>query len=102
MNESVKRRLFEEMGLKCDVIFQFKFIYKSEVGNGLTEHEFDHVFFGITDQKPEPNPAEASLWKYIDMDELESELNEFPERFTIWLQICFTRVKEEWNNQFGN
>ena len=28
------------------VQYAFHFIYKANMGNGLTEHEFDHVFIG--------------------------------------------------------
>ena len=43
--ETAKRRLDEEMGMKCDLEFRFSFIYKAKLINGLFEHEFDHVFF---------------------------------------------------------
>src|SRR5690606_35161807 len=39
----IHRRLKEEMGMICDVVFKFSFIYKASFDNGLTEHELDHV-----------------------------------------------------------
>ena len=66
-NESVEqaahRRLMEEMGMTCSVDFQFKFTYKASFNNGLIEHECDHVFFGITDDLPGPNPSEVDDFK---------------------------------------
>src|SRR5688572_11010720 len=49
---AAKRRLKEEMGLEIELESQFSFIYKTTFGNGLTEHEYDHVYFGFTDQPP--------------------------------------------------
>ena len=44
------RRLKEEMGFDTELEKAFAFTYRAEFGNGLTEHEFDHVFLsaGIT------------------------------------------------------
>jgi isopentenyl-diphosphate delta-isomerase len=38
------RRLQEEMGFVCPLEEKFTFLYRAEFSNGLTEHEFDHVF----------------------------------------------------------
>lgn len=89
---AVHRRLREEMGMECDLAFQFSFIYKHEFANGLTEHELDHVYFGYSDQQPSPNPNEVQDWKYIHMDDLKKELERYPERYSPWLNICFPKV----------
>ena len=43
---ATSRRLMEEMGMTCPMHEVYTFIYKAPVGEGLTEHEFDHVFIG--------------------------------------------------------
>lgn len=93
---AVKRRLKEEMGIDCQFDFKFTFIYKSEVGNGLTEHELDHVFFGYSDEIPVLNKNEASEWKYISKKELESEIINDPEKYTSWLKICWPEIEKRW------
>ena len=40
------RRLQEEMGFVTSVHPAFQFLYKANFENGLTEHEYDHVFIG--------------------------------------------------------
>lgn len=92
VEDAVHRRLQEEMGMSCELTFQFSFIYKHEFDNGLTEHELDHVYFGYSDQQPEPNPAEVKDWKYIGMEELKEELERYPDRYSPWLNICFPKV----------
>lgn len=43
---TARRRLSEEMGLVAILTEVFTFLYQADVGNGLTENEFDHVFSG--------------------------------------------------------
>lgn len=88
------RRLDEEMGLKCKLDFAFSFTYRAEFGNGLIEHEFDHVYFGMTDELPEINPDEVMDWKYISINELQQEILSHPENYTEWLKICLPKVIE--------
>jgi len=95
LNDAVKRRLKEEMGLECETHKIFHFIYRAQLDHGLVEHELDHVFFGETNQSPYLNIAEASNWKYMDMDDLKNDIHEFPEKYTAWLQICFEKVYQE-------
>jgi len=86
------RRLKEELGMYCQIKFTFSFIYKTKFENGLTEHEFDHVFFGVTDDIPEPEKTEVQNWKYIDLANLENDLLINPHLYTSWLQVCFNKV----------
>ncbi|MGC5220900.1 isopentenyl-diphosphate Delta-isomerase, partial [Escherichia coli] len=44
--DAAKRRLREEMGFETGLHKAFDFVYKSNFENGLTEHEFDHVYIG--------------------------------------------------------
>jgi isopentenyl-diphosphate delta-isomerase len=86
------RRLKEEMGFDCDMEEKFSFVYKAEVGNGLTEHEYDHVIFGKYDGKPKLNKQEAMAYKWISLTKLKEELQRNPEDFTPWLRIVVDKV----------
>lgn len=92
LEEAAKRRLMEEMGMKCDFEEAFTFLYKSEVGQGLIEHEYDHVFIGYCDDTPKINPAEVAAWHYENMDDLRYDLQVNPQKYTIWFRIAFDRV----------
>ena len=92
--DAANRRLMEEMGMEAKLSFAFTFTYKSEFDNGLTEHEFDHVFFGETDAKPNLNPEEAQNYKYVSLDDLELDIQNKPEQYTSWLKICLKHVKQ--------
>ncbi len=82
-----KRRLMEEMGIVAQPFFAFKFKYKIDLGQGLTEHEFDHVYLGIYDGEPQLNENEASDWKFMNVNELKSEISEKPQLFTYWFKL---------------
>lgn len=92
--QAARRRLKEEMGFTCDVEEMFSLIYKADVGNGLTEYEYDHIFIGIWDGEPEPNPEEVAEWKWESVENIEKELKENPEKFTPWFRIIFPKVVE--------
>ena len=51
---SAQRRLNEEMGLGATLTEVFTFSYQADVGNGLIENEFDHVFFGVSNHESGP------------------------------------------------
>lgn len=92
--DAANRRLMEEMGLKANLVEIFSFTYKEPLDNELTEHELDHVFFGITDEKPLVNPDEVDDWKYISFNELEADIIKHPENYTVWFLKIFKRVNE--------
>jgi isopentenyl-diphosphate delta-isomerase len=93
---AARRRLSEEMGIDCrELKHAFSFTYKAILDNNLTEHEFDHVFIGKTDQTPKINQEEVCEWKYISMTELEKDILKNPQNYTYWFKLIFDRIKTE-------
>ena len=90
--EAVKRRLNEEMGLSCSTKFLYSFIYNEKLSNGLIEHEYDHVYLGISDDLPAPEKTEVKSWKYMGATELCEDINRGPEKYTIWFKHCIQDV----------
>lgn len=95
ISDACNRRLMEEMGMNCKLEFSFSFMYKCSFENGLTEHEFDHVYVGQTDDLPIINNEEVMGWKYISIEELQNEISLHPDRFTEWLKICLPELLEQ-------
>ena len=89
--DATTRRLSEEMGIVSDLKFLFSFIYRSEVGNSLVEHEFDHVFFGISAKSPKINLEEVSDYRWISFESLREDLELNPGIYTVWLKIMIDR-----------
>lgn len=92
IKDAAKRRLFEEMGILCELEQTFHFIYKVVLDQGLTEHEFDHVLVGKFNGEPVLNPEEAASWKWIEVDALIKDVAEKPEIYTTWFKIVLDRV----------
>lgn len=91
--DTAHRRLKEEMNMACNLSHQFSFIYKAVLEQGLTEHEYDHVFFGVSNAVPEPNPAEVADWKYMRIEDIEKDILIHPESYTIWFKLMLAKIK---------
>lgn len=78
------RRLKEEMGFDCELLFRFSFTYKIEFDNGLTEYETDHVYTGVFDGTPNPNPEEADGYLWMDFGSVVADVEKCPEKYTYW------------------
>ena len=90
--EATSRRLMEEMGMACEMHEVYTFLYKAPVGEGLTEHEFDHVWIGQSDDMPQINREEVESWKYMSLKELSEDIQEHPEHYTEWFKITFEEM----------
>lgn len=99
---AANRRLKEEMGMHCELVFGFSFLYKAAFAEGIYEHEYDHVFFGLSNSIPLPDPTEVESFKYVDMNLLLNDINVNSEDYTAWLKICFQRVMETYQEILDN
>lgn len=90
--EATSRRLMEEMGMRCEMHEVYTFIYKAPVGQGLTEHEFDHVWIGRSDDTPQINREEVESWKYMSLSDLKKDIQLHPELYTEWFKITFEEM----------
>jgi len=88
---SAQLRLKDEMGMIAEIKPMFSFIYKVPFDNGLWEHEYDHVFIGISDDKPIINSNEVEDYKYVSIEWLNTDIEKNPENYTSWLKICFNK-----------
>ena len=88
------KRLQEEIGFTTSLQKAFDFTYNASFENGLTEHEFDHVFVGNYDGEIIANPNEVKDYCYKTMDEVESSIQSHSQKFTPWFKIAFPKIKE--------
>ncbi len=89
--EAGKRRLQEEMGFVTDLTESISFIYKAPFDNGLTEHEYDHILTGRFNNQPNINPAEVSDWKWMAIEDVKSDIERNPSKYTAWFKIIFDK-----------
>lgn len=89
---AAQRRLFEEMGINCKLIAWCDLLYRTEFDNGLIEHEYDHIFIGVTNVSPVLNPAEVEAYQYVELDSLKQLIQQYPKRYTPWLSLCIEKI----------
>lgn len=90
--DAANRRLQEEMGMSCKLEFKFNFIYKASLDNKLFEHEFDHVFFGFSDNLPQINKEEVDSFEYRPLNFITADIIRNPNKYTEWFKICLNEV----------
>jgi isopentenyl-diphosphate delta-isomerase len=100
-DKAASRRLKEELGFTTTLEKVFDFTYRSEYENGLTEHEFDHVYAGIYDGRIEPNRAEVKDVCFQDLSEIASSLEAFPNKYSSWFQLAFPLIHEWASEKFA-
>ncbi|HEU4455491.1 MAG TPA: isopentenyl-diphosphate Delta-isomerase, partial [Longimicrobium sp.] len=89
-----RRRLREEMGIDCEMTPAGTFVYRADVGGGLVEHEYDHVFLARHDADPSPDPAEADAWRWAPVDAVIAEAEASPAAFTPWFVLALREVMQ--------
>lgn len=87
-----ERRLEEEMGMKCSLEKKFSFIYKANLENGLIEHEYDHVYFGTSDELPNINKEEVAEYQYISTPKLLKEFELNGDVYSEWFKLIVKQV----------
>ncbi len=93
------RRLKEELGFETLLHKVFDFTYKASFDNGLTEHEFDHVFTGKYNGPIYPNKNEVQDYCFKSVDEIESSLQTHPHKYTVWFKLAFPRIRNWYKEQ---
>jgi isopentenyl-diphosphate delta-isomerase len=96
---AASRRLHEELGFTTPLVKLFEFTYKSVYDNGLTEHEYDHVFVGTYDEDIYPNKNEVSGYAFRPVGDIGAELQSAPHNFTSWFRLAFPLVTEKFSMQ---
>ena len=86
------RRLKEELGFETPLHKVFDFTYKTSFDNGLTEHEFDHVFVGKYNEIIYPNRNEVQDYCFKSIHEIESSLQTHSHKYTVWFKLAFPRI----------
>jgi isopentenyl-diphosphate Delta-isomerase len=90
--DASNRRLEEEMGLFASLKVVDYLIYKADFDNGLTEHEYDYIVIGTTDNIPQINKDEVESFCYKSVSAIEHEIKSRPEYYTEWFKLIFPKI----------
>jgi isopentenyl-diphosphate Delta-isomerase len=92
--DAARRRLGEEMGFSCPIEPVGTLLYRAEVGAGLVEHEYDHLFLGRWAGTPRPDPAEVAAWRWVGPRELRQWIEDRPAELASWFPLVCRRLQE--------
>lgn len=91
---AAQRRLIEEIGISAPLKFLFKFQYLAKYKDIGSEREVCSVFAGKSNNEVSANQNEIDEWKYIDIPELEREMDKNGDRFSPWLKMEWQQIKK--------
>lgn len=93
MEVATRRRLHEELGLRCALHFLFKFQYHAQFDETGAEHELCSVFIGRCDGPVDVNRAEIHDWRWISPDVLQRHMaGSDRSRYTPWFALEWARI----------
>ena len=93
MEAATRRRLHEELGLTCPLLFLFKFQYQAQFDNVGAEHELCSVFIGRSDGGVRIDHHEIADWRWVSPEGLAAEMRGAgAERFTPWFTMEWDRI----------
>jgi len=91
MEQCLHERLQFEMGFDTGLEYQFKFTYHKSFDNQLTEHETDHVYFGVWNGTPEPAQEEVATFKWIKLNDVIADIKNKPAKYTYWFWFIISK-----------
>ncbi|NOX36373.1 MAG: isopentenyl-diphosphate Delta-isomerase [Calditrichaeota bacterium] len=93
--DATQRRLLEELGFTTPLTYLYKFIYQAPFEDKGAEHELCYVYVGKYSGPVKVNPNEIAEWKFMDVEELDRDMAEHPERYTPWFKMEWERIRKE-------
>ena len=99
IENAAHRRLIEELSIDCELHYLYKFFYQESFEKKGSEHELCSVFVGLFDGEISINTNEIADWKFIDPEELSKSIDQYPEKYTAWLQSEWSELT---NNYLGS
>jgi isopentenyl-diphosphate delta-isomerase len=95
--EATQRRLLQEMGMRCELRYLFKFEYQADYHGLGAEHELCSVYVGQTAAPVQANRSEVAAWRFVSPTALDAEMVAQPEHFTPWLKLEWQRLRRDFN-----
>jgi isopentenyl-diphosphate Delta-isomerase len=93
LDAAIHRRLGEELGIRCDLRFLYKFEYQAQFDPAGAEHEMCSVYIGGHDGPVEVNREEIAGLRWVAPEALGEELaGPRAARLTPWFILEWQRV----------
>lgn len=100
IDAAIQRRLREELGMRCELEFLYKFEYQAQFGVAA-EHELCRVYAGRSADAPTVNVNEVAALRYVAPDALDAEMSAQPASFTPWFRMEWDRLRRDYRHLFA-
>jgi isopentenyl-diphosphate delta-isomerase len=99
---AIRRRLDEELGLVVPVSFLFTLHYRAKFDEQGSENELCAVYAGRSSGPVRANAEEIEEWKFVDLKELEADIERRPERYTPWFLLEWKRIRRHHTSEIDS
>lgn len=99
MEEAIVRRLYQELGMRSDLVFLYKFIYQAPYKNVGSEHELCWVYVGVSEDSVQANPNEVADWQFLSPAEVDHELAHNESRYSPWMKLEWETIQRDYKDQ---
>jgi isopentenyl-diphosphate delta-isomerase len=93
MDNAIRRRLQEELGMRAELELLFNFQYQAQYDAQNAEYELCWVYAGRSTETPRANAHEIAAWRYVTPQTLQDEIASAPDRFTPWFKLEWARIR---------
>jgi isopentenyl-diphosphate delta-isomerase len=95
MDQAVSRRLRQELGMECPLVFLYKFEYQAAVDDQGSENELCWVYAGRCNEEPTINPNEIAAWQWVNPTSLDDQIINQSHLFAPWFQLEWPEVRSQ-------
>ncbi len=93
MHVATRRRLYEELGIRCKLKFLYKFQYQAQFDATGAENELCSVFIGRCHEAPQINRDEIADLRWVSPDALQAEMSGANiSKYTPWFALEWARI----------
>jgi isopentenyl-diphosphate delta-isomerase len=91
------KRVEVELGVPIEppLTYLFKFQYQAFFKDIGSENELCSVLIGKWNKTIHPNPDEIADWKYINLTDLDKDINKSPHLYTPWFKMEWEHIKKK-------
>jgi len=80
------------LGFTCKLKYITKFRYQAFYEEVGAENEICSILMGRYDGQITPNSKEVVEWKWIGLDDLQTEIEKSPEQYAPWLVVGLKKL----------
>ena len=95
MDDAVRRRLPEELGVEAQPVLLYKFQYFAPFGKAGSEREMCSVYASRLRGELQVNPTEIAAWRFMEPEALDQDMAAKPEAYTPWFKMEWPRIRRD-------